>query len=138
MKWYSRTLLLILCAWLEVTIAQAQSVGAVVAWGDNAYGQTTVPVAAQSGVAAIAAGGTDYDWFGNSHTVALKTNGSVVAWGDNAYGQTTVPAAAERGVTAIAAGGGPTRGLYKQRWVGCLGGENLRCEPRSVAGARGG
>ncbi len=30
--------------------------GSVVAWGDNGGGQTTVPVAAQSGVTAIAAG----------------------------------------------------------------------------------
>ena len=36
--------------------AQAQSPGTVGAWGDNAFGQTTVPVAAQSGVTAIAAG----------------------------------------------------------------------------------
>ena len=45
--------------------------GAVVAWGSNGFGQTTVPVAAQSGVVAIAAG--------NQHTVALKNDGSVVA-----------------------------------------------------------
>ena len=47
--------------------------GSVVAWGDNDYGQTTVPVAAQSGVTAIAAG--------DCHTVALKNDGTVVAWG---------------------------------------------------------
>jgi alpha-tubulin suppressor-like RCC1 family protein len=57
--------------------------GSVVAWGWNYYGQTTVPLEAQSGVMAIAAG--------ELHTVALKTDGSVVAWGDNDYGQTTVP-----------------------------------------------
>ena len=34
-----------------------KSDGSVVAWGDNDFGQTTVPVAAQSGVMAIAAGG---------------------------------------------------------------------------------
>jgi alpha-tubulin suppressor-like RCC1 family protein len=69
----------------------------VVAWGNNQYGQTTVPVAAQSGVTAVAAG--------YHHTVALKNDGSVVAWGNNQYGQTTVPAAAQSGVSAIAAGG---------------------------------
>ena len=65
-----------------------KSDGSVVAWGDNSYGQTDVPVAAQSGVTAIAAGG--------SHTVALKSDGSVVAWGDNSSGQTTVPGRVRR------------------------------------------
>src|SRR6185503_16976613 len=59
-------------------------------------GETTVPVAAQSGVRAIAAG--EY------YTVALKADGSVVAWGRNDSGQTTVPVAAQSGVTAVAAG----------------------------------
>jgi hypothetical protein len=68
----------------------------VVAWGYNEYGQTTVPVAAQSGVIAIAAA--------EDHTVALKNDGSVVAWGENNFGQTIVPIAAQSGVTAIAAG----------------------------------
>jgi hypothetical protein len=53
-----------------------------------------VPVAAQSGVTAIAAG--------ESYTVALKNDGSVVSWGN--LDQTTVPVAAQSGVTAIAAG----------------------------------
>ena len=92
--------LLLLCAWPRDSIAQMAMAGSVVAWGDNDFGQTTVPFAAQSGVTAIATG--DY------HTVALKHDGSVVAWGDNGYdyGQTTVPVAAQSGVTAIAAGYG--------------------------------
>jgi len=69
--------------------------GLVVAWeGGNYNGQTNVPVAAHSGVTAIAAG--------ESHTVALKNDGSVVAWGF--WGQTTVPVVAQSGVIAIAAG----------------------------------
>lgn len=55
--------------------------GSVVAWGDNAYGQTTVPYGAESRVTAIAAGGT--------HTMALKKDGTVVAWGNNRSGQVT-------------------------------------------------
>jgi len=105
------TVLLLLCAWLGAGAAQAQSPGTVVSWGYNYDGQTNVPVAAQSGVTAIAAG--DY------HTVALKNDGSVVSWGhyyyyyeddwgghtdDYDFGQTTVPVAAQSGVTAIAAG----------------------------------
>jgi len=68
----------------------------VVAW--NAEGQTTVPVAAQSGVTAIAAGGY--------HTVALKSDGSVVEWGATG----PVPAGLS-GVTAIAAGADHTVAL---------------------------
>jgi len=57
--------------------------GTVVAWGDNTYGQSTVPAAAQSGVIAVAAG--------DNHNLALKADGSVVAWGDNSEGQRTPP-----------------------------------------------
>jgi hypothetical protein len=68
-----------------------------------------VPIAAQSGVTAIAAGG--------DHTVALKYDGSVVAWGDNGYGQTTVPLAAQSGVAAIATNYRHTMALKKDRSV---------------------
>ncbi|MBS0632153.1 MAG: hypothetical protein JSS11_09585 [Verrucomicrobia bacterium] len=70
--------------------------GAVLAAGGNAYGQTSVPKAAQAAVTAIAAG--------DGHALALKSDGSVVAWGKNDYGQATVPEAASRQVAAIAAG----------------------------------
>jgi hypothetical protein len=73
-----------------------KSDGSVLAWGDNSYGQTNVPLPAQNGVVAIAAGGR--------HNLVLKTNGSVVAWGDNLYGQVNVPAAAQSSVVAIAGG----------------------------------
>ena len=63
------------------SIARAATADAVVAWGNDASGQATVPLAAQSGVRGIAAGG--------SYTVALKNDGSVVAWGYNAAGQVT-------------------------------------------------
>ena len=53
--------------------------GSVVTWGDNGFGQTTIPLVAQSGVMAIAAGA--------AHIMALKTDGSVVAWGMNDVGQ---------------------------------------------------
>jgi len=45
-----------------------------VAWGNNANGQSTVPVGL-TGVVAIAAG--------QSHSLALKSGGTVVAWGNN-------------------------------------------------------
>ena len=69
------------------------AVGGVVAWGENGNGQTTVPVAAQSGVTGIAAGYV--------HTAALKTDGTVVAWGNNSFGETAVPVDLN-GVVAIA------------------------------------
>jgi hypothetical protein len=73
--------------------------GQVVAWGDNANGQTTIPSAALTGVTAIAAGG--------DHAVALKTDTTVVAWGKiwngSAFVSETVPAGLS-GVSAIAAG----------------------------------
>lgn len=68
--------------------------GTVVGWGDDAYGQTSVP-AGLSNVVAIAAG--------YLHSVALCSNGTVVAWGDNTFGQTNVPAGLSN-VVAIAAG----------------------------------
>lgn len=72
------------------------SPGTVVTWGNNSYGLSDVPVAAYSGVTAIAAG--------VYHTVALKNDGTVAAWGRNDDGQTNVPFAVQGKVTAIAAG----------------------------------
>jgi Regulator of chromosome condensation (RCC1) repeat/F5/8 type C domain len=66
----------------------------VVGWGQNNFGQTTIP-AGLSDVIAIVAGG--------SHSLALKSDGTVVAWGNNNYGQRTVPVGLN-GVVAIAAG----------------------------------
>jgi alpha-tubulin suppressor-like RCC1 family protein len=76
-------------------VVALKSDGTVVAWGNNYYGQTTVP-AGLSGVTAIAAG--------VNQTVALKSDGTVVAWGiTNAGGPTDVPAGLN-GVVAIATG----------------------------------
>ena len=72
----------------------ANPAGTAVAWGDNSYGQTTIPDYL-SAVKAIAAG--------EHHTVALQRDGTVAAWGDNSQGQTTIPAGLS-GVTAIAGG----------------------------------
>ncbi len=69
--------------------------GAVVAWGYNSSGQTTVP-AGLTNVVAIASG--------DNHSLALKGDGTVIAWGYNYYGQATVPAALTN-VVAIAGGG---------------------------------
>jgi alpha-tubulin suppressor-like RCC1 family protein len=70
-----------------------KSDGSVVTWGWTA---TVVPVEAQSGVMAIAAGGGST---GPGFTMALKNDGSVVAWPNG-----NVPVEAQSGVVAIAAG----------------------------------
>jgi hypothetical protein len=70
--------------------------GTVVAWGDNGFGQTSVP-SGLNNVMAVAAGG--------NHTLALKADGTVVAWGENtdaegvSAGQSVVPL----GLTSVAA-----------------------------------
>ena len=68
--------------------------GSVVAWGDNSYGQCTVPPAATN-VVGIAAG--------YSHSLALLADGTVIAWGSGAYGATNVPTGLGN-VARIAAG----------------------------------
>ena len=57
--------------------------GSVVGWGRSNEGQISIPQSAQSGVTAIAAGG--------SHSLALKSDGSVVGWGYNGHDQINIP-----------------------------------------------
>lgn len=105
--------------------------GRVVTWGAGSNnGQGQVPLAAESGVSAIAvAAGSSYAlkngqvlyWGGNyrvlpdavqsgvtaiaaggDHALALKA-GSVIAWGTDDFGESTIPSGLS-GVTAIAAG----------------------------------
>ncbi|MGA2172104.1 MAG: dockerin type I domain-containing protein [Sedimentisphaerales bacterium] len=53
-----------------------------VAWGDNSYGQCSVPEP-NTGFRAVSGG---YE-----HSLGLKQDGSIVAWGDNSYSQCNVP-----------------------------------------------
>ena len=88
--------------------------GLVVAWGDNSYGQTSLPIQLTPGyytgpwwwptwvnnpnwmpAQAIAAG--------RDHNLALLTNGTVVAWGDNSFGQSSPPSNLTN-VVAVTAG----------------------------------
>jgi hypothetical protein len=68
--------------------------GTVECWGDNRWGQTTVPTGL-TGVTQVSAG--------NGHTCARTTAGTVACWGDNGSGQTTVPAGLT-GVTQVTTG----------------------------------
>ena len=85
--------------------------GYVIAWGDNTFGQSTIP----SGIGpvfAVAAG------FG--HSLALQTNGTVIAWGLNAQGQAQIPTNLTSAV-AIAAGAAHSVALTPEGQVLCWG-----------------
>jgi hypothetical protein len=68
--------------------------GSVVCWGDNRFGQCTVPPGLGP-VAAVAAG--------DGHSLALLRDGRVVGWGNNEDGQ-AVPPAGLTGVVSLDAG----------------------------------
>ncbi len=69
----------------------------VMAWGDNTYGQSSVP-AGLTNVVAIGVSAI------GEHNLALKSDGTVVAWGGDWYGQANVPAGLSN-VVAVAGGG---------------------------------
>lgn len=77
---------------LAVSPAFSFAGGPLVGWGQNEYGQATVP--SGFNFTAIAAG---YE-----HSLALRADGSLVGWGNNDYGQTDVPTGTD--FTAISAG----------------------------------
>lgn len=79
----------------EASIEAAAQFGAVVAWGENSFGQASVP-SGLTDVVAISAG--------HSHASALRRDGTVVAWGWNFMGVSTVPAGLSN-VTAVSGGG---------------------------------
>ncbi len=89
--------------------------GTVVAWGSNAYGETSVP-SGLTDVSSIAAG-----YF---HNMALKSDGTVVAWGINDEDQTDVPQDLAE-VTAIAAGGYHSMALKSDGTVVAWGKNNF-------------
>jgi alpha-tubulin suppressor-like RCC1 family protein len=101
------------------------SVGQILAWGDNAFGQTNLPPGLTN-IAAIAAG--DY------HTLALKQDGTVIAWGQNSIGQATAPAGLSN-VVAIAAGWAHSLALKADGTVVAWGNEQdpTRATPRGLS-----
>jgi hypothetical protein len=79
---------------LGTGVARSQSSGAIVAWGNNAYGQCDVPEP-NEGFVGIATS--------PFHSLGVKSDGSIVAWGS--YGAGAVPEPNSEFV-AVAAGGG--------------------------------
>jgi len=80
----------------NLAVESGHATGTVVAWGDNASSQSSVPPAVTN-ITAVAGG--------SAHSLALKNNGAVTGWGDNTYGETSAPANLTNAV-AIAAGDG--------------------------------
>ena len=81
-------------AQLSIYCPQPTHAAEVVGWGNNDYGQTTIP-SGLSNVVALAAGGY--------HSLVLTADGRVVGWGDNSEGQTNIPSGLSNAV-ALAAG----------------------------------
>lgn len=84
--------------------------GTLGAWGQNFYGQATVPATLGKVIS--------FDG-GASHSVAVKENGTVVAWGVTAT-QTSVPAGLS-GVVQVAAGQSHNVALKSDGTVVCWG-----------------
>jgi alpha-tubulin suppressor-like RCC1 family protein len=99
----------------SVTSSNASlGVVSVVAWGDNSYGQSSVPLSLTNAVSVAA---------GFLHSLALRADGTVVAWGDDEYGQTNVPAGLSN-VVAISAGYYFSTALRADGTVVCWGWDN--------------
>jgi alpha-tubulin suppressor-like RCC1 family protein len=65
--------------------------GVVLGWGDNQYGQSSIPpnlsqpraMTDTLRIVALAAG--------SNHTLAITSDGSIIAWGANGAGQSSIP-----------------------------------------------
>ncbi len=66
----------------------------LVAWGNNPFGQTNVPV----GLTAVAVSA------GGNHNLAIKSDGTVAAWGYNNSGQINVPGGLNNVISVAAEG----------------------------------
>jgi len=81
--------------------------GTVNCWGDNSYGQTSVP------------GGTFLSIStGFAYTCGIRTDGTVNCWGGNAFGETNVPSGK---FVSVSAGGWHTCGIRTDGTVSCWG-----------------
>jgi alpha-tubulin suppressor-like RCC1 family protein len=109
----------------RAVLVNGQSVGTVIAWGDNTYGQTNVPPDLANATSISA---------GFYHSLALKADGTVVGWGQNTSGETNVPASLSS-VTSVAAGWGASLALKRdgtlEEW-GWDGGYGLKATAESL------
>lgn len=96
-------------------LTRPSSFGSVVAWGDNTYGETKLPVGLTNIVQLSSRG---------LHSLALRTNGTVTAWGWNAYGQTAVPTTLTNAVQ-VAAGASFSAALRANGSVALWGDNSL-------------
>jgi hypothetical protein len=87
------------------------SVGQVIVWGWNDYGQTNVPTSATN-VLALAAG--------DAHCLVLRTDGTVLAWGLNGFGRTNVPFDLTNAVS-VAAGSSHSLALRRDNTIALWG-----------------
>lgn len=71
---------------IALPAAPCHAQGNVTCWGNNWWGQASVP-GSLTGVRSIAAGGQ----FDRSFSVAVTASGVFVGWGDNSYGQSAPP-----------------------------------------------
>ena len=103
--------------------------GAVAAWGDNSFGESTVPENLSNAVAIAA---------GYLHSAALCRDGTVMVWGDNTFGQTNVPSGLSN-VVAIAAGDFHTLALLSNGRVVGWGEDSFdqAVAPAGLTGAAG-
>jgi alpha-tubulin suppressor-like RCC1 family protein len=103
--------------------------GTVAAWGDNMFGESTVPANLTNAVAIAA---------GYLHSVALCADGTVTVWGDDTFGETNVPPGLSN-VVAIAAGDFHTLALLSNGRVVGWGDDSFgqAVTPVGLAGAAG-
>lgn len=106
-----------------------RSDGTVYTFGDNTYGQSTVP-AGLSNVVAIAAG--------RHHSAALKNDGAVVCWGENTWGKTNFPTPVND-IVAVSAGAGYSLALKSDGTVSdWLGNQTLPAGLTNITAVRAG
>jgi alpha-tubulin suppressor-like RCC1 family protein len=95
----------------EYTFLAVREDGTVIAWGQNSYGEATVPLGLSNVVTVAEA----------THSVALKSDGTVAVWGDNHDGQLALPAGLSNLVAISAAVGGHTLALRSDGTVAAWG-----------------